>query len=82
MHESLYWTVAFAALVGVGFNLRKHVACFWIRSVTNAMWAAVDYLHGIHAQATLQGVYFLLSIYGIWRWSSASKKSEKCTQRR
>jgi nicotinamide mononucleotide transporter len=65
----LYWLTSLAALIGVWLNIRKHVASFWIWAFTNAVWAGVDYVHGIHAQAALQTVYFALSIYGIWKWS-------------
>ena len=65
----IYWLTAAAALLGVLLNIRKHVASFWIWSVTNATWTYVDYQHGIYPQAALQAVYFLLSIYGIWRWT-------------
>ena len=64
-----YWLISLAALVGVWLNIRKHVASFWIWSVTNATWAYVDWAHGIYPQAALQAVYFVLSLYGIWKWS-------------
>ncbi len=72
--SAIYWVTALAALIGVWLNIRKHVACFWIWAVTNATWAVVDYLHGIHAQAALQLVYFGLAIYGIVSWSRESSK--------
>ena len=40
-----------------------------IWAATNATWTVVDYLHGIHAQAALQLVYFALSIYGFVEWN-------------
>ena len=70
--ETLYWITALAALVGVLLNIRKHVSCFFIWSATNATWTVVDYLHGIHAQAALQFVYLLLSVYGIYKWRGKS----------
>ena len=65
----IYWLTSIAALVGVWLNIRRHVACFWIWSVTNAVWVYADLEHGIVPQAMLQAVYFLLSIYGIRAWS-------------
>jgi nicotinamide mononucleotide transporter len=64
-----YWLVSLAALVAVWLNIRRHVACFWIWAGTNAVWTHADWTHGLHAQATLQAVYFLLSLYGIHAWS-------------
>lgn len=69
MAEALYWTTAAAALVGVWLNIHGRRACFAIWAATNATWAVVDYVHGIHAQAALQTVYFALSLYGLWKWS-------------
>jgi nicotinamide riboside transporter PnuC len=65
----LTWIVSTAALAGVYLNIRKNVFCFWIWSVTNLTWAVVDLQHGLPAQATLQYVYFLMSLYGIIKWS-------------
>ena len=59
----------YAALAGVWLNVRKQVACFYIWSVTNAVWTYADWMHGLHAQAALQAAYFALSIWGIVSWS-------------
>lgn len=64
----MYWLVSLAALLGVWLNVRKHVACFYIWAVTNAVWTYADWMHGLHAQAALQAAYFALSIWGIVRW--------------
>ena len=72
---TLYWLTAAAALLGVVLNIRKHVACFWIWSVTNAIWAYADYAHGLTPQAAVQAIYFALSIYGIARWSKDRRRT-------
>jgi hypothetical protein len=58
----------------------RHVACFWIWGVTNAAWAYADVTHGLAPQATVQSVYFAMSIYGIARWRNrpSGKHSDKC----
>jgi hypothetical protein len=66
--NELYWLVSLAALVGVWLNIRKQVACFYLWSVTNAIWTYADWMHGLRAQAALQAAYFALSIWGIVRW--------------
>ncbi len=66
---ALTWITAIAALIGVWLNIRKHVACFWIWSATNAAWVYVDLSHGIFAQAALQAAYVALAVYGIFQWS-------------
>ena len=72
--EIIYWITALAALLGVWLNVQKHVACFWIWAVTNAVWTYADITHDLLPQAGLQAVYFGLSIYGIWKWGMESKK--------
>lgn len=73
----ILWAVASASLVGVWLNIQRHVACFWIWAVTNAVWMIVDVAHGIPAQACLQGVYLLLAVYGIVKWSRHSTETAK-----
>ena len=65
----ILWVTAAASLVAVWINIHRHVACFWIWAVTNATWAVIDFAHGIYAQAALQAVYFVLSIYGLLKWA-------------
>jgi nicotinamide riboside transporter PnuC len=67
--SEIYWLVSIAALAGVWLNIKKNVACFYIWTVTNAVWAHADLTHGLHAQAALQTVYFTLSLWGIYAWS-------------
>ena len=71
----LYWLTSLAALLGVWLNIKKHVASFWIWSFTNGIWTYADIVHGIYPQAVLQGIYLLLSLYGIRKWMSASQAS-------
>jgi nicotinamide riboside transporter PnuC len=71
----MYWIVSVAALIGVVLNIRKHVACFYVWSCTNAAWCYADFEHGLHAQGALMSVYFVLSLWGIWTWTR-SKKGE------
>ncbi len=78
--DALYWLTAVAALIGVWLNIRKHVSCFVIWMFTNATWAVVDFQHGIYPQAGLQLIYFLLSIYGLLRWTRARDENVKEAQ--
>ena len=72
----LLWLTAIAALVGVVLNIRKHVACFWIWSMTNAVWVYADMVHGIYSQAALQAAYLGLAVYGIYAWTRNPDKQE------
>ena len=68
--ESIYWATAAASLVAVWLNIQQRAVCFAIWAVTNATWAIVDFMHGIYAQAALQAVYLVLSVYGLVKWRS------------
>ena len=57
-----------ASLVGVVMNIYKMQACFYIWAVTNAGWCIVGFYKGIYAQSFLFFVYFLLAIWGIYKW--------------
>ncbi len=72
----LYWLTSLAALIGVVLNIRRHVGCFYIWTVTNTVWVYADLAHGLYAQAALMSVYFVLSIYGIASWSHRSQEKE------
>ena len=72
MNPVIHWVTATAALVGVWLNIRKHPACFWVWSGTNAIWAYVDFLHGIYGQSALHVIYLALAVYGITQWRERS----------
>ncbi len=71
----LHWLTAGAALFGVWLNIHHRRACFAIWAVTNAIWAIVDFRHGLPAQGALQAVYFALSLYGLWRWRTPVRRA-------
>ena len=81
--DLLYWLTSAAALIGVWLNIKKHSACFAIWAVTNLIWLQVDFARGIYPQAALQGVYCLLSFYGLITWTlggpdgSASRETKE-----
>ena len=68
MIDNLMWIVTAASLIGTVFNIHKRRACFYIWSVTNALWCGYDIYKQAIPQATLMGVYFGLAIYGITKW--------------
>lgn len=73
---TLFWLTAAASLLGVWLNIHRHVACFWIWACTNAIWAVADVTHGLGPQASVQGVYLILSLYGIARWRAPEPHPE------
>ncbi len=73
MEGLIYWLTSIIALAGVWLNIKKHVACFWLWGCTNAVWVYADLKHGLAPQAALQAIYFVLSVYGIYRWSAGAE---------
>lgn len=65
----ILWTLTVLSLVGVVLNIRKHRACFYLWTVTNASWAVVDWWAGLYAQAALFAVYCGLAVWGAIAWS-------------
>ncbi len=70
---SLEWLTAALSLAGVVLNIHGYRICFALWGVSNAAWCAIDLYHGIVAQATLQAVYFGLSVYGLWKWGTPKR---------
>jgi nicotinamide riboside transporter PnuC len=62
------WLLAIVSLIGVVLNIKKKKSCFVLWAGSNFCWMFVDYQAGLHAQAALFGVYFILSIYGLYEW--------------
>ncbi len=75
--EIVYWAAAIASVVAVWLNIKRRALCFAIWAVTNATWAAVDFMRGIYPQAALQLAYLGLSIYGLVKWSPWSSGKEE-----
>ena len=62
------WIVSALALTGVILNIYKSKYCFLIWAATNLFWAVYDYRIGAKAQAALFLVYFVLALWGLWKW--------------
>jgi nicotinamide riboside transporter PnuC len=67
------WIVTVFSITGVVLNIYKIKWCFAIWAVTNFSWMVIDFYRGIYAQAFLFMVYFILAIYGLYRWSVESR---------
>ncbi len=66
--EIVAWIITALSLCGVVLNIRRRRECFYLWSVSNIGWVAVDFHAGLYAQTALCGIYFVLSIWGIWGW--------------
>jgi len=68
MFDLLTALLTAASIAGVILNIRRQRSSFYIWSVTNLSWAAVDFYREIWAQGILFLIYFALAIYGAWAW--------------
>jgi len=62
------WLLTILSLIGVVLNIHKRKECFLLWGVTNFCWAWHNFSIGEMAQGTLFSCYFLLAIWGIWKW--------------
>ena len=68
------WIVTIASIVGVILNIRKNKLCFLIWSITNFSWMVIDFYYKLYSQSALFAVYFILAIYGLWKWEKDEKR--------
>jgi nicotinamide riboside transporter PnuC len=64
------WLLTLASVIGVIANIYKRQWCFAIWAVTNAAWMVIDYRAGLPEQSALFAVYFILAIWGLWKWNA------------
>ncbi len=62
------WIITGFSIIGVVANIYKKRWCFIVWTATNFSWMVVDFIHGLYSQAVLFLVYFVLAIYGWFRW--------------
>jgi len=61
-------TLTLASLVGVVANIYQKQYCFIIWAFTNFTWMIVDWRAGLPEQSALFAIYFLLAIWGLYKW--------------
>jgi len=64
------WIITLVSIVGVVANIYKKSWCFILWLFTNGIWVIIDFRAGLYAQAFLFGVYLLLAIWGLYKWSA------------
>lgn len=62
------WAITIASLLGVVLNIYKRKECFIIWGITNFVWMIYDWSIGAREQSVLFGVYFVLAIWGLYKW--------------
>lgn len=62
------WLLTAASLVGTILNVKKVKYCFYIWTITNALWLAYDICTGLYSRAALDLVHLALAVWGIRAW--------------
>lgn len=62
------WAATIIALAGTILNCKQIRACFYLWTVTNAMWFGWDAYSGLWSRCVLDAVQFALAIWGIYEW--------------
>ncbi len=68
--DIIAWNLVILSIIGVVLNIYKNKICFIIWAITNFSWMVVDFYKDIYSQAALFGVYFLLAIFGLYKWAN------------
>lgn len=64
----IIWIITLMAIGGVVLNIKRRVEGFYLWTISNIGFVAVDYNAGLYAQAVLFVVYTGLSVWGIIEW--------------
>ena len=64
------WVITAVAIVGTIGNVYKKNWCFILWIVSNLYWMFIDITYGLYSQAFLFFVYFALSIFGLYKWTT------------
>lgn len=66
--EVLGTLITIAAVIGVLFNNRRRLECFYIWLVTNGVSAGIHIAVGVYSLAARDAIFFVLAIEGLVRW--------------
>ncbi len=67
------WILTVISLAGVIWNILKDRRGFLCWMFSNAGWFLVDLRAGLPEQAFLFGVYFILAVFGWFKWDPKNK---------
>jgi membrane protein implicated in regulation of membrane protease activity len=70
------WIITVLSIIGVLLNIYKNKYCFVIWSGTNFAWMVIDYNAKLYSQSALFMIYFILAIFGLWKWINETKTTE------
>jgi len=70
----MIWILTILSLIGVVANIYKKQWCFIIWAFTNFAWMIIDFLNGLPEQSALFALYFILAIWGLYKWKKGGDK--------
>ncbi|WP_338331836.1 nicotinamide riboside transporter PnuC [Acetobacter sp. LMG 32666] len=66
--NALEWVAALASALGVWLTGQRLVACWPVLVGASILYGVVFVRAALYADAALQGVFVVLSVYGWWQW--------------
>ena len=66
--RSLSWVMAVIGVIATVMNAQQIAWCFMLYGITNIYWTYHNLVIREYAQASLCGIYLLLSVWGFWNW--------------
>jgi nicotinamide riboside transporter PnuC len=64
----MLWLLTVLSILGVVLNINKRRVCFVVWGITNFSWAWIDFKSDLPEQAALFLVYFVLAVWGWFKW--------------
>ena len=62
------WAATVIAFAGTILNCKQIRACFYLWTITNAMWFFWDISQSLYSRALLDVIQFGLAIWGVYEW--------------
>lgn len=71
------WLLAILSLSGNIFNIKKKVTCFYIWTIGEIFWLALDLTNAVYGRSFLDLIQFIMAVWGIVEWKRGETKNEK-----
>ncbi|MGC4122276.1 MAG: nicotinamide riboside transporter PnuC [Myxococcales bacterium] len=89
LNQPLLWKISWSELIGdvaglacVWLVARKHILNWPIGLLNNAFWFLSFWWAGLYGDASLQGIFAILAVYGWWEWARKDSARQELPIRR
>ena len=72
--SAICWAVTAVCLAGTVLNVRKNRACFWLWSLGNVAWLAIDLRNDLWSRCVLDLVQLALALWGAYAWRESESE--------